>query len=405
MSEFKVPLTKILDIQPHPGADRLMIATVYGFQIVIPKDKYQVGDLALLVPIDSVLPKDLEDFLFAPDAKIKLHNSRVKQIRIRNFASQGMLISKEDFQSFSGLKNLKEEHDYAEELKINKYEPPEPAYQGSKTGLQTRAIKPLENKLFHKFNGLESVKFYPNVFQDGEEVVIQEKLHGSNIRAAILPALPTTFSDIKRSLQMLGESRNKKETLKLVFSTIKRFIKGKLGLNPKFDKCYGSNNVELTNRVGYTGYYGSDIYGAVLNKVGAFDKMVENEIIFGELIGAGIQKNYDYGLKDSHTFVLFDVKILNQDGTYRWLKPEDVAAYAHDRGFDFVPVLYNGPYNKEQAYALTFGDSVYAPSQKVREGIVIKSKENYNDSQMPSAKRSLKWISEKYLDKEQSDFH
>lgn len=60
---------------------------------------------------------------------------------------------------------------------------------------------------------------------------------------------------------------------------------------------------------------------------------------------------------------------------------------------------------KEQAYNLTKGPSVYNASQKVREGIVIKSRHNYNDDYMPSNKKGVKWLNEKYLEGNQSDFH
>lgn len=406
MSEFKVPLTKILDIQNHPNADRLSIATVYGFQIVIPKDRYLVQDTVLLCPIDSVLPVDLEEFLIPKDAKIKLTKGRIKQIRIRNFPSQGMVISIDDLMKFTGISVLPPvETDMASVLKINKYEPPAPSYQGSKSGLQTRGPKPLENQAFHKFNGLESVKWYPNTFQEGEEVVLQEKIHGSSIRAAILPTVIASFNDVKIVLKTIKQSNQKLATVRTALNMVKKIIKGKLGLLPPFENCYGSNNVELTNRVGFDGFYGSDIYGAVLSKINAFNKIQPNEIIYGELYGSNIQKNYDYGLKDSHGFILFDVKRLDVGGHYSWLSPDQVEQYAKERGFDFVPILYKGPYNKELTYSLTKGDSVLCPAQKVREGLVIKSKDNYNDPSMPSKKRALKWVSEVYLDKDQSDFH
>ena len=88
----------------------------------------------------------------------------------------------------------------------------------------------------------------------------------------------------------------------------------------------------------------------MLNKVDAFSKIKKNEIVYGELIGEGIQKNYNYGHKNEHHFVLFDVKIIYEDGTSRWLSPKEVEAYAKERGFSFVPVLYEGVYNKELAY-------------------------------------------------------
>ena len=90
-SGYKVPLTTIKEIKSHPNADRLDIAVVYGFEVVIGKDGYKVGDKVLYIPIDSIIPIDLERELFPEDSKIKLSRSRVKQIRIRKFPSQGML--------------------------------------------------------------------------------------------------------------------------------------------------------------------------------------------------------------------------------------------------------------------------------------------------------------------------
>jgi hypothetical protein len=37
MSEYKVPYTQVLEINPHDNADRLEVATVYGFQVVVIK--------------------------------------------------------------------------------------------------------------------------------------------------------------------------------------------------------------------------------------------------------------------------------------------------------------------------------------------------------------------------------
>lgn len=406
MSEFKTPLTTIGAINPHPNPEvlRLEIASIYGFQVVIPKGKYQVGEPVLYMPIDSVLPKELEDQLFAPDAKIKLHNSRIKQIRIQKFPSQGMIVSSEDVKKFTGISTLPPlETDLASILKVTKYEPPLPSWQMARLGGGSRN-KPLENPLLHKYNGLESVKWYPDLFKDGEQVTIQEKLHGSNIRAAILPSVVPDLSELKSLLKTLPQSHQRFALLKSAFNMLKRIVLGRLGLLPKYENCYGSNNVELTNRVGYVGFYGEDVYGSVLKKVEAFSKMKPGETIFGELIGPGIQKNYDYGLKDRH-FVLFDVKVLQEDNSQKWLSPDEAEAYAKERGFDFVPVLYRGPYNKEMTYELTKGDSIYCPKQKIREGIVIKSTDGYNDPLCPSSKKGLKWISEAYLDKDNSDFH
>ena len=68
-----------------------------------------------------------------------------------------------------------------------------------------------------------------------------------------------------------------------------------------------------------------------------------------------------------------------------------------------VPELYRGPFDHEKIHAMTLGNSVLAPSQKIREGVVIKALEGYNEGM--GSKRALKFISEKYLDKDNTDFH
>jgi hypothetical protein len=403
MSLFKTPLTQILEIYPHSNAERLEIAIVYGFHVVIPKNKYVVGDEIIYVPIDSVLPNNLESKLFPEGSKIKLHNSRVRQIRIRGFASQGMLISKEEISEFTDVSKFSLEDDLSESLGIIKYEPPAPEFTPR---LKTSRNKPLENPLFHKYNGLENVKWFPNLFTEGELVVVEEKLHGSNCRASMLPTVIPSLNEFFGCLNQLKTRKGDTKTILLSsLNMLKRIVSGKLGLLPKYEFCYGSNNVELTNRVGYSGFYGEDVYGNVLKGVKAKDKIKEGETIYGELIGQGIQKNYDYGFKDRHHFVLFDVKKTLDNSEHVWLSPKEVRQYAEERGFDVVPVLYEGPFNKEKVYELTKGDSVYCPEQKIREGVVIKSIESYNDKFCPNNRKSLKWISEAYLDKDNSDFH
>lgn len=399
MSEYRVSFTKIKEIHPHPNpvVERLEIAVVYGFQVIIPKAKYNVGDFVLFVPIDSILNQDFEGIFLGPAPKIKFDRHRVKQIRIQKFPSQGLIVDVsvvKQYLAHKGLKadlDFKLEEDYSALLDIHKYEPPLPDYVKNRT--QTRKEKPLENPLFHKFNGLENVKWFPDLFKEGEEVVIQEKLHGSNCRAGLLKTVKPKVSHILNELKAFN--------LRGAFALLTKFVKLSLSKEDVFEHVYGSNNVELTNRNGNAGFYDENVWLKVLKKVDAFNKIKQNEIIYGELIGEGIQKDYHYGHKEHH-FVLFDVKVFGEET--RWLTPDEVQNYAKERGFDTVPFLFSGPFNKQIAYELTKGDSVYCPKQKIREGIVIKAVD-YNNSACPSNKKALKWISEAYLDKDNSDFH
>jgi RNA ligase (TIGR02306 family) len=373
-STYKVPFTTIVDITAHDKSDFLEFAWVYGFQVIVKKDSYKVGDQVIYVPIDSLLPKWLEDHLFPEGSKIKLHNHRVRQIKIRGYASQGMLISPSDVASKIDPVWLVPEQDLKNTLEITKYEPSQPGFAQTQ-GKGKNRNKKHEHPLFHKYNGLDNIKWFPTLFKEGDEVVIECKLHGTNARASKLPFIANTF--IKK---------------------LKKFF----GLAPKVEKCYGSNNVDISAATNFKGYYGDDIYGKCFNSLDVFNKLVVGEIVYGEIIGPGIQKNYDYSLKEHH-FVVFDVKTLQPDGKFKWMNPEEVKAFCDQRGFEFVPILYKGPYNKELAYSLTKGPSVYDPKTKVREGIVIKAANNYD---VDGNKKALKWVSETYLDdKNNTDFH
>lgn len=174
-SLFKAPITTIVKLENHPGADRLDLAYIYGFQVIVQKGKYQVGDRILYVPIDSIIPEWLDAKLFPLGSKIKLDKRRVRQIRIRKIASQGMLVDLQDIAEKVNPQFLQLEQDLSKILDIQKYEPPQRKERGQKG--QTPRNRPLENPRFHKYGGIDNIKWYPSLF-DEKEVVIQEKLHG-----------------------------------------------------------------------------------------------------------------------------------------------------------------------------------------------------------------------------------
>ena len=80
-------IEQIVDIQPIPNADRIEVATVLGWKVVISKtDNFHIGDKIIYVEIDSKLP-DKPEFEFMRDRKF-----RVKTIRLRGQYSQGLIL-------------------------------------------------------------------------------------------------------------------------------------------------------------------------------------------------------------------------------------------------------------------------------------------------------------------------
>lgn len=362
-STYKVPLTTILEINVHPNAERLEVAKIYGFDVVIQKGVFKVGDTVLYIPVDSILPQRVEEFLFAPDAKIKLNKSRVRAAKIRGFVSQGMVVPLDEFFELFplGKKHYDLEGDYSLGLGITKYQPPETAQPGPKTPRN----KPKENPYFHKYGGLDSIKWYPELFTEGEEVIITEKIHGTNFRAGWVPSVPNTL-----------------------WKKVKKFF----GQLPEFEFVWGSNNVQLQERGKHTGFYEEDVYGKMVRKYDLRNVLKPGEVIYGEIYGPGIQKNYDYSAKD-HELIVFDLKLQGKESSL-FVDFDLMNEMLLGKSLRIVPVLYRGPYNKEMSKTLTEGPSVLDPNQKVREGIVIKP---VKETETFMGRKVLKWVADSYL--------
>ncbi len=109
---------RIKALEPIEGADAIEKATVLGWQLVVKKGEYQVGDLMVYCEIDSLLP-DKPEFEF-----MKPRGMRVRTIRLRGQVSQGICFPLSFLPSEFPIL---EDADCTEELGIVKYEPPIPA--------------------------------------------------------------------------------------------------------------------------------------------------------------------------------------------------------------------------------------------------------------------------------------
>ena len=85
-------IEKILAIQPIEGADKIVLATVLGWQVVIKKDEYKVGDLCIYIPIDTLVNSSNKWFNFLASSKDSMIWSRIKTAKIRGKYSQGLII-------------------------------------------------------------------------------------------------------------------------------------------------------------------------------------------------------------------------------------------------------------------------------------------------------------------------
>jgi len=377
MSTLIVEVCQIKDIQPIPKADRLELAFIKGWNCVVQKGRFSIGDKAVYIPIDSILPQDLENILFGEGTKIKLNKGRIRTIKLRGVVSQGLITGLSEV----GLSpDLKVGTNVQEKLGIIKWEPPT-SNRAITKGNQTS--KKQVNPHFTKYTNIENIKNYPDVLL-GEEVIITEKIHGSNWRAGYVPVI------LRKFYQKL-------------FNKFFNYYKGKQ------EFVYGSHNVQLQYKLlkeskHFNDMFGRNIYWEMVQKYNIIDKLKQvypkvNIILYGEAYGDGVQKNYHYECKQGeHKLVIIDVKI---GGEY----VDTLTAFnvALNLGLEFVPILYQGILEEDTISKIDMSHSVLAPSQKVMEGIVIR---RVKEKQSHIGRSIVKYLNPDYLlNKSNTDWH
>lgn len=103
---------KIVSLEPIEGADAIEKATVLGWQVVVKKGEFKVGELVCYIQIDTVVP-ETEQFEF-----LRPRNFRVRTIKLRGCISQGLIIPLK-----KGL--VKEGEDLTTYFGVKKYEKPD----------------------------------------------------------------------------------------------------------------------------------------------------------------------------------------------------------------------------------------------------------------------------------------
>lgn len=384
MSKLLVEICKISNIEKHPNADKLDIATIKGWSCIVGKDEFKKDDLVLFCPIDSVIPNNIIEKLKLSYLK---NGGRVRTAKLRGYISQGLVINP----ILLDLKNIKEGQDFCQQLGITKWEEPDPQYSSNKPketikdyfvkvikreitirrfvsksfGIIKDLFKPKKklNGFFDKYTEIDNIKNYNNIFGEGDEVIITEKIHGTNSRYGILPVeYKGFFGDIK----------------KLVYKILKK---------NDYEFCYGSHNVQKSWFINKKQFYNSDVYKEIAERYN-LDKIIPKDIIlYGEIYGKKIQ-DLEYG-KDNTDILFFDAK---RNGKY--LDWNDFYALCTELNLPIVPILYQGKFNNEILIKFTTGFSAICASQ-MREGCVVKP---INETTNPRIGRKiLKSISEDYL--------
>lgn len=115
----------ISDIKPIENADFIEVGVVNGWEVVIKKNAFKIGDKCVYFEIDSVLP--VENFPFLEETK-----GRVRTIKLRKQISQGLCLPISEVLG-DDVYNVGD--DVTEILGVIKYEVPEAFKMGDSAGV------------------------------------------------------------------------------------------------------------------------------------------------------------------------------------------------------------------------------------------------------------------------------
>lgn len=340
MSErIMAKVVRVDAIHPIEGADKIEVAQVGGWKVVVKKDEFKSDCLAVYCEIDSFIPHSIAPFLTKPGQFPKVYNEvegqRLRTIKLRGQISQGLLLpldvvhgdmcddgtlgySCEDSALLTYYENDYDGMDVTELLGIQKWEPPAEFRAANAKGSFPYFIPKTDQERIQNLSK-ELTKWNA----EGHVWQVTEKIDGSSM---------TVF-----------------------------YKDGEVGV------C--SRNLELKDD-------GTSTFWETAKVEGLIEKLIalgENIALQGELIGGNIQGNaYKVDKFQFHLYDIFDID------SQEYFKPQDVECMALNMQVRHVPIVHPAFSMAEKESSmeslLTFAEGESMVGTKPgREGLVFKS--------------------------------
>jgi RNA ligase (TIGR02306 family) len=342
MSSVIANVVEIEAVHPHPNADRLFLARIKGWQAVIRKredgsPEFAPGERVVFIPPDSTLPREMAERLGVVgylSERTNVEGERelvVRQVRLRGEPSFGLVVRPDDPSWPVGT-------DVREHYGIGKFRPPVRFSAGDSEP---------NHPLFQRYTEIENLRNFPDAFVLGEEVVVSEKIHGTNARLGWVEGALLAGSH--------GLQRKRPEPEALATNT----------------------------------YW----FPATLEPVRSLLDELRQQghpvaILYGEIYGSRVQSLH-YGRRDGLGFAAFDLLV-----DEHYLNYDDFVALCDRHGVATVPILERGPFSLERIAELSRGQTTL-PDQHIREGVVVRPVVERFDPRV--GRVVLKYLNDDYL--------
>lgn len=359
MTEFNPSIVRIEKIEKHFNSNNLSIATVLGdYPVIIKTSDFQIGQLVSYIPIDTIVP-DTEQFYFL--CPLKYENYELDEViktraigpkyplgsipekdriifakKIRGVYSQGLVLPCPE--------GFNEGDSIVEHFNLSKWvEENEENVQicSRKVSGSNQEKAPIGWSI--PYYDIESIRKFLSKIEPGEEVVLSEKLNGSN-----------------------------------------------------FSACYDGNKLHVKSRNFYKKENEFDMWWDAANRYNLKEKLSKYPMLvfFAELIGQVKGFRYDSEIIDNklqtllYFFDIYDVK------RHCYLNYDDRVAILEELKLPIPPILYRGAWmDKESMYKLANGLTMLG-GKHIREGWVLnvpKERVNFVDGRF-----QFKFVGEDY---------
>ena len=328
------------DIIPIAKADAIELARIAGWQCVVKKGEFAVGDRAIYLEIDAVPPETAAfEWLWQPKKPVegvllplpRPASFRIRTMKLRGALSQGLLLPIAAFD----VDDVDIGTDVTERLGITKYEPPAPSGMGGFRAAFPGFVPKTDEARVQAMPGvLDELRGLPWVATlkcDGTSatfVLVDDELHCCSRNQSVVDDGTSFYWHLARSLS----------------------IETALRTTPSY-------------------------------------------AVQGEVVGPGIQKN-PLGLteKSLRVFSIFGVARAG------FLGDDELRAWCAQHGLVAVPVVDGGDaFDETVTSLLAKAEGLYEGTNNEREGIVVRPRDGDVVSAVLGGRLSFKAISNRFL--------
>lgn len=403
---YSAVVAKLENVRPHPKADRLMLADVLGYQVIVGLDVKE-GDIGIYFPSGGQLSEGYaedNDLVRRKDAEgnnaggMFCLKRRIRIMKLRGEVSDGYFAN---LTSIKGIEKEKLGFEFAEYKGVpicNKYiVKPKEGYANKKGSeldmrwrflprwlrikLRKRFPKPIKSVCqdFHPHFNTSQFQRQLDKLEDGDFISISEKIHGTSSRVGNLP-VQISHNWFKRKFSKLFGLNLQTVEYQILVGSRKVTLGQYKNLNEDHFRKRGIADFAEKLNEGETVYselVGWEHAGRTIMPVVGKEKLGKKFKKYLNSVGKDSME-YSYGCEAGQVknFV-YRITQLDKDGITRELNWEQVIVRCDELGIEHVNefdyVCYDGDIEKLVGYCdkLKEGASVVDPSH-IREGIVLR---------------------------------